>query len=52
MFPNLAARASGDGRMAQRGWRIEIMRSTSVLPLISSEMRGVVVEAARECEVL
>ena len=26
VFPNLAARASGDGRIAQRGWRIEIKR--------------------------
>ena len=50
MFPNLAARASGDGRIAHSGWRMEIIRWTSALPLISSDMRVVVVEAVRECE--
>ena len=46
VFPNLAARASGDGRIAQRGWRMDIIRWMSVLTLILSDMT----EAVRECE--
>lgn len=45
--PNFAARASGEGRMAQRGWRMEMIWDTSESEF-SSNCGGV--DAVRRCD--